>query len=44
AAIIVVGQTEYAPYYDRVVDLRVDYSKDPVEELRKIYALYTEGY
>jgi len=44
AALLVVGQTEYAPYYDRVVDLRVDYSENPVEELKRIYTLYTEGY
>ena len=44
AALLVVGQTEYAPYYDRVVDLRVDYAMDPVKELRRIYNLLIEGY
>lgn len=44
AALLVVGQTEYSPEYDRVVDLRVDYhSSDPVAELKKIYRLYSEG-
>ena len=44
AAILVVGQTEYSPYFDRVVDLRVDYHPvDPVMELRKVYRLYSEG-
>ncbi len=44
AALIIVGQTEYMPYYDRVVDLRVDYSPNPIAELRKIYNYYLEGY
>ncbi len=45
AALLVVGQTEYSPYYDRVIDLRVDYSaSDPVAELKKLYRLYAEGY
>ena len=37
AAIIIVGKTEYAPYYDKVIDLRIDYSKDPVDKLKAIY-------
>ena len=43
AALLVVGQTEYAPYYDRIIDLRVDYSQDPVSELRRLYHRYLEG-
>lgn len=37
AALVVVGKTEYTPYYDRIIDLRVDYSRDPVRELIEIY-------
>ncbi len=44
AALLVVGQTEHTPYYDHVVDLRVDYSSDPISELKKLYMLYLEGY
>ncbi len=44
AALIVVGQTEYTPYYDRLIDLRVDYSSNPVAELKRIYSLQVEGY
>lgn len=44
AALLVVGQTEHTPYYDHVVDLRVDYSSDPIAELKKLYMLYLEGY
>ncbi|ABM79938.1 DUF1028 domain-containing protein [Hyperthermus butylicus] len=44
AALLVVGQTEYAPYYDRVIDLRVDYAPDPIRELKRIYSLLVEGY
>ncbi len=43
AALLVVGQTEYSPHYDRVLDLRVDYSKEPVAALRHVYRLYLEG-
>ncbi|BEP18281.1 hypothetical protein PYJP_16330 [Pyrofollis japonicus] len=43
AALIVVGQTEYTPYYDRIVDLRVDLAADPVKALKKLYVAYTEG-
>jgi uncharacterized Ntn-hydrolase superfamily protein len=41
SALLVVGQTEYSPYYDRLVDLRVDYADDPIAELRRLYALTT---
>ncbi|RLF21198.1 MAG: DUF1028 domain-containing protein [Thermoprotei archaeon] len=37
AAVIIVGRTEYIPYYDKVVDLRVDYAKDPLRELENIF-------
>ncbi len=43
AALLVVGQTEYSPHYDRIVDLRVDYSPSPVAELRRLYQLYLES-
>ncbi|WFO75018.1 DUF1028 domain-containing protein [Desulfurococcaceae archaeon MEX13E-LK6-19] len=39
AAIIIVGKTEYLPYYDKILDLRIDYSKDPVKELIRLYRL-----
>lgn len=37
AAILIVGTTEYSPYYDKILDLRVDYSLNPVEDLIKLY-------
>ncbi len=37
AALLVVGETMWSPYYDKVVDLRVDYSLDPVGDLRRLY-------
>ncbi len=36
AAILVVGETAWVPEYDRVLDVRVDYSDDPLRELRRI--------
>ncbi len=36
AAILVVGETAWGPEYDRVLDVRVDYSEDPLSELRRI--------
>ncbi len=34
AALIIVGDTEYLPFYDRIIDLRVDYAKgNPVKYL-----------
>lgn len=44
AALLVVGQTEYSPHYDRIIDLRVDYHpSDPVAELARLYRVYSEG-
>ncbi len=43
AALLVVGQTEYTPYYDKIIDLRVDFSAEPVKMLKKLYVAYTEG-
>ncbi len=37
SAMIIVGKTKYLPYYDKIVDLRVDYAEDPVVELVRIY-------
>jgi len=37
AAVLVVGVTEFSPYFDRVVDLRVDYSLNPIEDLFWLY-------
>ncbi|RLE94386.1 MAG: DUF1028 domain-containing protein [Thermoprotei archaeon] len=36
AALIICGETEYSPYYNKLLDLRVDFSRNPVEELIKI--------
>jgi len=36
AAILVVGETVWGPEYDKVLDVRVDYSDNPLSELRKI--------
>ena len=36
SAILVTGLTEYMPYYDRLVDLRVDYSENPIGELERL--------
>ncbi len=44
ASLIVVGQTEHMPYYDRIVDLRVDYSNSPLRDLRRLLHMYNEGY
>ncbi len=34
AALIIVGDTEYLPFYDRIIDLRVDYAREnPVMDL-----------
>ena len=40
AAILVVGMTEFTPYYDKIVDLRIDYSKEPIKDLERIYSIY----
>jgi len=36
AAMLVCGSTTYGRRYDRVIDARIDYSKNPIEELRKL--------
>ena len=38
ASIIVVGETIYGEYYDKIIDIRVDYSLNPISDLRKIYS------
>ena len=40
SALLIIGLTEFTPYYDRILDLRIDYSKDPLKELERIYNLY----
>ncbi len=35
-AILVVGETEYSPYYDKLIDIRVDLDPDPFEKAWKI--------
>ena len=40
AAILIVGRTPYDSLYDRLIDLRVDYSTEPVEMLRDITEKY----
>ncbi len=43
AALLVVGATEYGVYYDRIIDLRVDYDpRDPIQALVKLYEYYLE--
>jgi len=36
AAILVAGETLWSPEYNKVLDVRVDYSEDPLSELRRI--------
>ncbi len=40
SALLIIGLTEYIPYYDKILDLRIDYSKDPIKGLERIYNLY----
>lgn len=41
ACLLVVGEHPVYGYsYDRIVDLRVDYSKNPVKDLRNLYELW----
>ena len=41
ACLLVVGEHPVYGYgYDRIIDLRVDYSKNPVEDLRNLYELW----
>jgi len=42
AAIIVAGETIHGKIYDRIVDLRVDFSLNPVYELVELYRSYRE--
>ncbi len=35
-AILVVGETEYSPYYDKLIDIRVDLDPEPFEKAWKI--------
>ena len=37
ATLLVIGETPYGRKYDRIIDLRVDYSKEPVKQLTEIY-------
>lgn len=41
-ALIVVGETPYGKYYDYIVNLRVDYSENPLEELMMLYQMHKE--
>ncbi len=41
AAILVVGEHPlYGRDYDKIIDLRVDYSVDPIRELKELYQLW----
>lgn len=41
ACLLVVGEHPIYGYgYDRIIDLRVDYSKNPVKDLRNLYKLW----
>ena len=44
AAIIVVGEHPiYGRAYDKIIDLRVDYSINPVRELKELYQLWIKS-
>ncbi len=44
AAILVVGEHPiYGKDYDRIIDLRVDYSTNPIEELKELYWLWIKS-
>ncbi len=45
AALLVVGLTEYGEFYDKIIDLRIDYDWDeePVDKLEKLYMLWKTG-
>ena len=36
AGLLVIGETEYIPYYDKIIDIRVDDSDKPIEKLEEI--------
>ncbi len=38
-ALVIVGKTGYGIYYDKIIDIRVDYSRNPIESLINIYRL-----
>ena len=41
AAILVVGEHPiYGREYDKIIDLRVDYSSNPIEQLKELYMLW----
>jgi uncharacterized Ntn-hydrolase superfamily protein len=41
AALLIVGRTEYGRLYDKILDIRVDFSeKDPITDLLKVYEAY----
>lgn len=40
SALLIIGLTEFTPYYDRIIDIRVDYAMDPIKNLEEIYNLY----
>ncbi|MCD6301740.1 MAG: DUF1028 domain-containing protein [Staphylothermus sp.] len=35
-ALLIVGETEYLPYYDKLIDIRIDLDPDPFEKAWKI--------
>jgi len=42
SALLIVGQTEFIPYYDHIIDLRVDFSTNPIIELIKTFEKMVE--
>ncbi len=40
SVLLVVGWTPHHPYYDRIIDLRIDYSRDPINQLINLYNIY----
>ncbi len=40
SALLVVGNTPYGGLYDKIIDLRVDYSNEPIEKLKQLVEAY----
>jgi len=40
AALLIYGTTPFSPYYNKILDLRIDYSGNPLRDLRKLLELY----
>lgn len=40
AVILVHGETSFSPYYNAILDVRVDYSNNPLKDLKKLLEIY----